>query len=68
MKIAGVLVCGSVLALSLPAFAQGPSGPRRDGNWQITVQMEMPGMPAGDGMPPMTMTQCVTLEYAADPA
>lgn len=68
MKIAGALVCGSVLAVSLPVFAQGPSGPRRDGNWQITVQMEMPGMPAGAGMPPMTMTQCVTPQDAADPA
>ncbi|MFN7916198.1 MAG: DUF3617 family protein [Vicinamibacterales bacterium] len=67
MKLAYALVCASVVALSLPVFAQGP-GPRRDGNWQITVQMEMPGMPAGMTMPPQTMTQCITPQDAADPS
>lgn len=59
------LVAAVVLAASIPAFAQAPSGPRRDGNWQITIQMDMPGMPSG--MPPMTMTQCITPQEAADP-
>jgi hypothetical protein len=42
------------------------SGPRRDGNWQVTMEMNMPGMP--QGMPPMTMTQCVTKAEAEDPS
>lgn len=67
MKIACALVSASVLAMSLPVFAQA-GGPRRDGNWQITVQMEMPGMPAGMTMPPQTMTQCITPQDAADPS
>jgi hypothetical protein len=29
--------------------------------------MEMAGMPNGRGMPPMTVTQCITKEQAADP-
>lgn len=62
------LVSASLLACSLPLFAQGPGGPRRDGNWEVTVQMDMPGMPAGVNMPPMTMTQCITPQDAADPA
>jgi len=65
--------CAGAVAVLLTAstlvFAQGPSGPRRDGNWEVTVQMDIPGMPAGmPGMPPMTMTQCVTPEDAADPS
>jgi hypothetical protein len=40
-------------------------GPRRDGRWEVTVRMEMPGAPAG--LPPMTVTQCVTPEEAKAP-
>lgn len=68
MKIAYALMSASVLAWSLPVLAQGPSGVRRDGKWEITVQMEMPGMPAGMTMPPTTMTQCITPQDAADPS
>src|SRR5437867_140568 len=39
-----------VLSLSFTAWAQGP---RRDGLWDVKVEMEMPGAPAV--MPPMTM-------------
>jgi hypothetical protein len=53
------------VAMSVSLLAQGP-GPRRDGNWQVTIEMEMPGMP--QRMPPMTMTQCVTKEQANDPS
>ena len=45
-------------------MAQGP-GPRRDGNWQVTMEMDMPGMP--QKMPPMTLTQCITKADADDP-
>jgi hypothetical protein len=52
----------AVLVLSIAAFAQGP---RRDGKWEVKMEMDMPGMPAG--MPPMTSTQCVKPADANDP-
>jgi len=55
-------VTGALLVLSIAAFAQNV---RRDGQWEIKMEMDMPGMPAG--MPPMTTTQCITPEMAADP-
>src|SRR5436853_853042 len=36
---------------------------RRDGKWEITQQMSMPGMQ----MPATTITQCITKEDLADP-
>ena len=60
MRPAGIGVC--VLALGLSAFAQGP---RRDGRWEVKMEMDMPGMPAG--MPPVTTTQCITPAEAQDP-
>jgi hypothetical protein len=53
-----------LLTLTAAVFAQGA---RRDGKWEVTVQMEMPGMPAGRGMPAMTSTQCITKEQVDDP-
>jgi hypothetical protein len=52
-------------ALSVTALAQ--SGPRRDGTWEVTMEMSMPGMPAGMAMPPMKVTQCITPQEAQDP-
>ena len=57
-----VTVATAVVALSIAAFAQGP---RRDGQWEVKMEMDMPGMPAG--MPPFTSTQCITPEEAKDP-
>lgn len=62
MKLRITTVVGAVLALSIAAFAQNV---RRDGKWEIKMEMDMPGMPAG--MPPMTTTQCITPEEAANP-
>ena len=48
----------AALAMCLAAAAH-PAGPdMRDGLWEITVKMDMPGMPAT--MPPQTSRQCVT--------
>jgi hypothetical protein len=55
----------SVVVVSGSLLAQTP-GPRRDGNWQVTMEIDIPGMP--QGMPPMTMNQCITKEQAADPS
>jgi uncharacterized protein DUF3617 len=64
MKLVFSGVLAAVVALSAPLVAQG-QGPRRDGNWQVTMEMEMVGMP--QRMPPTTITQCVTKADAADP-
>lgn len=65
MAMRRMLAAAIVAALSVPVLAQ--SGPRRDGNWEVTVEMSMPGMPAGMAMPPMKVTQCVTPQDAQDP-
>jgi len=57
-----VAAVAALLCISFVVFAQGG---RRDGQWEVTTTMEMPGMPAG--MPPITATQCITKEQAADP-
>jgi hypothetical protein len=64
MKAGRTVAFAAVIGCSVALFAQGP---RRDGRWEMTTQMEMAGMPAGRGMPPMTVTQCITKEQAADP-
>jgi Protein of unknown function (DUF3617) len=62
MKVRALVVFVALLALSLSALAQMH---RRDGNWEVKMEMDMPGMPAN--MPAMTTTQCVTPEEASDP-
>ncbi len=59
----GHMVAIAVTLLCATAVAQ--QGPRRDGNWEVTMTMEMPGMPTA--MPPFTMKQCVTKEQAENP-
>ena len=64
MRLAFTTGAAVILFVTLSAMAQGP-GPRRDGNWQVTMEMDMPGMP--QKMPPMTLTQCITKADADDP-
>ena len=52
------------LALSWTALAQMQS-PMREGNWEVTMKMSMPGM--GMEMPPMKQTSCVTAAMIKDP-
>ena len=56
---ATLLVAGSFAAL---VVAQGP---RRDGEWEVKMEMNMPGMPAA--MPPIMTKQCITPADASDP-
>lgn len=49
-----------VLLVAASALAQGP---RRDGRWEVKIEMQMAGMT----MPPQTTTQCITPQEAADP-
>ena len=55
-------LCG--IAVSWAAMAQS-SIPMRAGNWEISMQMDMPNMPVA--MPPMKVTQCITPEQVAKP-
>lgn len=65
MKLLKVALLVGGVASAVAVSAQG--GPRRDGNWDVTIEMQMPNMPAGMTMPPMKTTQCVTKEEAKDP-
>jgi hypothetical protein len=67
MKLFKIALLVVVLASAAAAVFAQAGGPRRDGNWEVTIEMQMPNMPAGMSMPPMKTTQCVTKEDAADP-
>jgi hypothetical protein len=53
-----------VLGLSWTAMAQG-SSPMREGNWEVEVKLNLPGL---EGAPAMKQTQCVTAAMLKDPA
>lgn len=57
-----ILAVCCVGALSGIALAQIAA---REGKWEITVEMEMPGMPMK--LPATKVTQCLTKEDLADP-
>lgn len=62
MSVRHAVLVAIALGLSVSTLAQGP---RRDGRWEVKMEMEMPGMPMK--MPPMTSVQCITKEQAEDP-
>lgn len=62
MKRRALVLFTVAIGLTVSVLAQGP---RRDGKWEVTMEMDMPGMPMK--MPPQVMTQCVTKEQANDP-
>lgn len=67
MRFRSIAVAAALAAISATALAQGP---RRDGNWEIKMTMDMsgmPNMPAGMQIPAVTTTQCITKEMADDP-
>ena len=49
--------------LSAAAHAQAPN--LKEGMWEITAKMDMPGIPAG--MPPQTIRQCLTKKDLENP-
>ena len=59
------LACGALLlGVAAAAFAAQPN--IKEGLWEITMTMEMAGMPSG--RPPQTVQHCVTPKDAQDPA
>ena len=56
-----------IVMLALSGLAVAPllaQGPMREGRWEVTAQMEMPGMK----MPASVTSQCITPEQLKDPA
>ena len=67
MKTRIVLALIAAGVAALPTLAQGP---RRDGKWEVKMEMDMPNMPnmpAGMTMPTIMTTECVTPADANDP-
>ena len=60
-QLGAVTLC--VLTLSGTAWAQIPI---REGNWEVTVQLEMAGMPMK--MPDIKDTRCLTQDQLKDPS
>jgi len=60
MRLRALVVFAAGLAASVALLAQAP---RMDGKWEVTGEMEMPGMT----MKLPVSTRCITKEEAADP-
>ena len=56
-----LLIAAAALLIPLVAGA----APMKAGKWQLTMEMDMPGMPMK--MPPMSFSKCVTKEEAENP-
>jgi Protein of unknown function (DUF3617) len=54
-----------LLAIVLSGIAHAAAPNMKEGLWEITTKMEMPGMPTG--MPPQVMQQCFTGKDLEDP-
>ena len=63
MRFATLLLLAAAL-VSSPAHAAAPN--MKDGLWEITMKMEMAGMP--HAMPPQVMQRCITKKDLEDPA
>ena len=58
-------LCIAILAMAVMFPATAAENPQKPGNWQIKMEMEMPGMPIK--LPPVTTTICLTEEDLKDP-
>ena len=57
------VLCAALAVLLVPAVSLAAEA-MRDGLWQVTTQMEMPGMPMK--MPPTVMKHCYTKSDVSD--
>jgi hypothetical protein len=64
MKMRFSSVALLTLGLSWTAMAQSAS-PMREGSWEVSIKMNIPGMPEA---PAMKQTQCVTAAMLKDPS
>ena len=55
----------AILALALAVSALAAEHPQKPGQWEMTMQMDMPGMPVK--LPPFKHTMCITAEDLKDP-
>jgi len=60
MKIRILILTAICCAFAFSLFAAGPAHPAKPGKWQVTTEMDMPGMPMKPE--PQTHIQCVTKE------
>jgi uncharacterized protein DUF3617 len=63
MKLMPVVV--AALAFAAIASDAAAQNPMRPGRWEVTAQMDMPGMPVQ--MPAMKNTQCITQQQIDSP-
>jgi len=63
MRLRTLGVIAAVVGISAALAAQGP---RRDGQWEVKIEMSSPDMPMQ--MPATTQTVCVSKEDANDPS
>ena len=54
-----------VLSFAVICSDAAAQSPMRPGNWEVTMEMDMPGMPMK--MPPMKTTRCVTQQEIDSP-
>jgi hypothetical protein len=55
----------SLVTVCLAATVAAAESPMREGKWEVTTQMEMPGAPVA--LPAMKQTRCITTEQLEDP-
>jgi hypothetical protein len=65
MKKSMPYILAVLMAITAMLPAAAADSPQKAGKWQITMQMEMPGMPVK--MPPITTSVCLTEEDLKDP-
>ncbi|HKO54562.1 MAG TPA: DUF3617 family protein [Thermoanaerobaculia bacterium] len=63
MNLRRLILLAAAAALALPLVAT--AAPMKAGKWQLTMTMDMPGMPMK--FPPVVTSSCVTKEEAENP-